>query len=109
MLKRQFRLSNFKRTNGERSIASPLFALRFWENRENNLKFGFVVSKKIDKRAVVRNRIKRRLSKSIEELFGKISPGYNFIFIARKEILEKSQSEVAIYIEEIFKKNKFIK
>ena len=109
MLKRQFRLSSFKRIRGEKSIASPLFALRFWENGENNLKFGFVVSKKIDKRAVVRNRVKRRLSKSIEELFGKIKPGYNFVFIAKKAILEKSQPEIAVCIEEIFKKNEFIK
>lgn len=109
MLKRQLRLASFKRVDGEKSIASPLFILRFLKNGEGNLKFGFVVSKKIDKRAVVRNRVKRNLSKSIEDMLETISPGYSFIFIARKEVLEKSQQEIAMAIKEFFLKNEFIK
>ena len=66
MLKEEFRLkknSSFKATYLQRRIVSDeFFVLYGGKNKENSdapTKIGFVVSKKIHKRAVKRNRIKR--------------------------------------------------
>jgi len=101
MLKKQYRLSDFKKLKSK-TINSPLFTLKYLESGEKVSKFAFIISKKIDKRAVVRNKIKRQLSKSIENILEKIKTGYNFIFIARKEILGKNQKEIETEVEKIF-------
>ncbi len=53
-------------------------------------RFGFVVSTKIDKRAVKRNRMRRVLSESVRHLLPSLSR-CDGIFIARKNISELSQ------------------
>ncbi|MBU1127025.1 MAG: ribonuclease P protein component [Patescibacteria group bacterium] len=81
---------------------SPIFGLLVLENKEDVLRFGFIVSKKIDKRAVVRNRIKRVLSEAVFLNLGKIKHGYDFVFLAKKEILGNSFSQVSLEIEKLF-------
>ena len=43
------------------------------------------------------------------EILEKIIPGHNFIFIPKKEILEKSKEEVAENVKEVFKTNNLLK
>lgn len=101
MLKKKYRLSDFKKLKSK-TINSPLFTLRYLESGEKVSKFAFVISKKIDKRAVVRNKIKRQISKALEGILEKITRGYTFIFIVKKEILTKSQEEISGETERIF-------
>ncbi len=122
MLKKQNRLksnSSFKATYSQKRVVSDeffvLYAGRNKENPEFETKIGFVVSKKIHKRAVKRNRIKRlareavRLSfknKEIEscKLF------QSLIYVAKDESLnldfEKTKKSVTKLINKLA--NKFI-
>lgn len=109
MLKKDYRLKVLKKNNGAKTITSFFFTLRFWENRESLSKFAFIISKKIDKKAVIRNKIKRSLARVLEEILTEIKPGYNFVFIVKKEILGKSQEEVAENVKEVFKTNNLLK
>jgi len=70
--------------------------------------FAFVVSKKIDKRATRRNRIKRLLSEVVRNFLPEIKPGVEGVFLAKKEILGKSFSEVKTEAEKIFKKESLL-
>ena len=65
---------------------------------DRDTKIGFVVSKKIHKRAVKRNRIKRLMRESVR-LYIKSKPGFNskymsLIFVASSSILDKNFSDV---------------
>jgi ribonuclease P protein component len=60
-------------------------------------RYGFIVSKKVSKKAVVRNKIRRRLSAALrEKVIGqdvaKFKPYIAVIFIARLGVLEASYS-----------------
>ena len=109
MLKKDYRLKVLKKNNGAKTISTFFFTLRFWENGESLSKFAFIISKKIDKRAVTRNKIKRSITRVLEELLSEIKPGYSFIFIPKREILEKSQTELEDSIKEAFKNNNLLK
>ncbi|MCD6500690.1 ribonuclease P protein component [bacterium] len=79
---------------------------------KNNLEFpriGLVVSKKISKKATLRNKIKRRLREGVRANLARIKPGYDLIFSARKGIEEKSFWEVRKEVEKLLQKAKLLK
>ncbi len=104
MLKRKFRLPK-ERLRAKKSLNFRDFVLKTSENNLGLSRFGFVVSKKIDKRAVARNKAKRFFRAYIEENLEKIKPGYDFLFIL-KRIPEK---ETIIQIKEVFIKEGYLK
>ena len=57
-------------------------------------RFGIIVSKRIDKRAVGRNRIKRVLSACLFEIQEKLLPGHDILFIIKKEASGKTKREI---------------
>ena len=61
MLKKKYRLLKETKFNKGDLYTSPFFVLRLAKNEKSFNRFGFVVSKKIDKRATARNRIKRQI------------------------------------------------
>jgi ribonuclease P protein component len=93
MLKKQNRLDVVQSGNME-ITSSPLLVIKFSKNNLAFNRFAFVISKKIDKRAVVRNSLKRKLSLSIEEIFDNIVSGYDFILYPKKDIITCSPEEV---------------
>lgn len=109
MLKKKYRI--LKETKFEKKIihTSPFFVLKFAKNEKSFSRFGFIVSKKTDKRAVARNRIKRQVRHYIEENIDKINPGYDILFVLKKQIMKKTTDEInALTLEEL-KKLKLIK
>ncbi len=103
MLKRENRLSKIARSVGEHKYFSPFFQVRISNNKENKARFGFIVSKKIDKRAVVRNRTKRVLRSAVETFVNKLS-GKDIIIVAKKALSAKEREEVAKELGSILNK-----
>lgn len=93
MLKKQFRIPSF-RLNHPTSAYSDSFTFKYSVNNESLSRFGFVVSKKFDSRAVYRNEAKRKIRSCIEEIFDNIKPGYDFIFYPKLELAKKTRAEV---------------
>ena len=67
-------------------------------------RFGFIISSKIHKKAVKRNRAKRLLSEAIFDLFPKIKPGFDVVFLAKKKIIEADFEEIKREVKRLFSK-----
>ena len=83
----------------------------FLKIRKNNLKesrFGFIVSLKVSKKAVLRNKVKRRLREIIKERLPEIKSGIDGVLIAQRNIEEKDFSEIKEVINKLFKKAKIL-
>ncbi|HEX4205719.1 MAG TPA: ribonuclease P protein component [Ktedonobacteraceae bacterium] len=90
-LKRELRLrknNDFQRVRQQgRSIASRLLILAWTPNNVAQLRVGFVISKRISKRAVERNYVKRLLGEAVRPLLTDIPDGWDLVLSARQPIL----------------------
>jgi ribonuclease P protein component len=94
MLKRVYRLPASQKPKNATYFKSAFFSLRITKNNLANNRYGFVVKKALDKRAVVRNRIRRVFRSSIEEMNDDIKNGYDMLFVLEKGIIGKVREEV---------------
>lgn len=79
--------SEFQRVRQQgRSIASRLLILAWVPNEVGKLRIGFVVSKRISKLAVERNRVKRLLSEAIRRHISELPSGWDIVLSARNHI-----------------------
>ncbi|MDP3987614.1 MAG: ribonuclease P protein component [Candidatus Levybacteria bacterium] len=107
MLKTKYRLSFRKKIDFTHTKNFPFFALKTASNKLLYSRFGFVVSKKVEKRAVVRNRIKRIFRKCLEDNLEEIKKGLDVLFIIKKNI--EKEENLCFIIKNILKKEKLIK
>ncbi len=68
-----------------RSLTGKSVVLCYRKTTGSCFRVGFTVSKKVGK-AVERNKIRRRLKEISRLNIGKFTPGYDYIFIARRDI-----------------------
>src|SRR3989339_1305806 len=120
MLPKQYRLTKMKDFEilfkEGRFYSSPLLQAKIWKIEPEkyprrqyltgDLKIGFVVSTKIDKRAVVRNRLKRQMREVVRLLLKdtKLKVGFMMLFIAKKETVGKEYGEIEKSAVELLKK-----
>lgn len=91
MLGRKNRLSDardFKRVEKEGKVfQSENFGLASYaRNDEEPSRYGFVVSTKIAKDAVDRNRLKRSMSEAVRTSLVDLKPGFDVVFLAKMNI-----------------------
>ena len=93
MLKKTYRLSSV-RIKSPKTINSESFSIKWTKNSLSYPRFGFVISKRIDSRAVVRNSLKRKLSGCIEEIFDKIEGGNDFVIYPKPKAVHTNRGEI---------------
>jgi len=79
----------------------------FLKVKKNNLqdsRFGFIIGKKISKKAVVRNKIKRRLREIIRKKLASIESGFDVVIGAKEKIINKDYWEIEKEIGKLLKK-----
>ena len=108
MLKKINRLSKFKRIENLKSVTTPFFVLKYKKEDARVAKFGFIVSKKIDKRATVRNKIKRMFQKAVQENIEKILP-FTFLIIAKERCVKETEESLSKTLSFIFTKENLLK
>lgn len=71
-------------------------------------RFGFIVSTKISKSAVVRNRVRRLLCEAIQSLLPKMKPGYDSVILVRPAIIGRRLGELSQDIRQVLRKSGII-
>ena len=71
-------------------------------------KFGISIGKKVSKKAVVRNRIKRQLKAVIRTYLDKINPGWQVVIVVKPKAIECNYEHFLRELEKLLKETKII-
>ncbi|NCF75381.1 MAG: ribonuclease P protein component [Xanthomonadaceae bacterium] len=96
----------FKSSKG---VFAKIIGIKFVVNNLENSRFGIIISNKISKKAVIRNKIKRQIREIIRLNLDNIKKGFDIVIITRIGIVGKKYQEIEKNILEIFKKTKLLK
>lgn len=77
-----------------RFVTTPFFLLKYIRNDSENDRYGFVVSKKVSKKATERNKIKRRLRAIIQKTTQEARQGRDMVFVVKKAAGAASFGEI---------------
>ena len=71
-----------------------------WDTAPPATKIGIAISTKVSKRAVVRNKIKRRITAALYQLLPKLVPGWRLVLIV-KPITAESEPQTHKFLREL--------
>ncbi len=108
MLAREYRLPATVKVTRSHFAKTELFSVKYAQNNLERNRFAFVVKKSVDKRAVVRNRIRRVFRSCIEELLPHMVQGYDMLFFLEKGIIDKQQADLCQELLEFLKDKQLI-
>lgn len=110
MLPKKNRLSNSNHIEdikkNSKKITTPLFTLlvnKSQDNLEFISKFAFVISAKISKKAVVRNKKRRQFSHAVKEYLSQFPTG-EYIFIIHKKAVNADYNKIKTEIKNVIKR-----
>ena len=114
MLPKQHRLplrTDLVRTQKEGKLyQGKLFSLLVASQPEKNpSRFGFIISSKVHKKAVKRNRARRLLIEAIRPFLSKVRPGFDAIFLAKKTIIGPELEEIKKETQKLFQAASLLK
>ncbi len=114
MLSKKYKLtdsSDFKKVQNEGKVyQSKNFGIAYLKRGDNEAsRFAFIVSNKISKDAVDRNRFKRTMSDAVRLSTIELSPGFNVVFLAKTSIVNTPASELMKEVREGLKNSGLIK
>lgn len=87
----------------------PEIVIKYKLNKEEKIKVGFVVSTRVDKRAVVRNQLVRRLREAMRDFIPKLKIGYSLLIIAKKSALNLDFDKIKKQLDFAFNKTRLYK
>lgn len=108
MLAKKYRLNrekDFERVYKTRAtFHTALLKCKTAPNEVSHPRFGIVASKFLTKKAVERNRIKRRIRAGLLPFTQKMTKGVDIVFIAKKPVKDASFQEIEDTLQYLFKK-----
>ncbi len=89
-------------------VHSPLFTARIWKTTGDS-RFSAVVSKKIAKTAVLRNKFRRRIYSVLGRNMESVKAGFHIILLAKPTIIKTELKDIASDLENLFVKSSLLK
>ena len=110
MLASRYRLKgkvNFARAEIDGKLfQSKSFGLEVFERKDNDpSRFGFIISTRISKKAVIRNKIKRIISSLLSQKIKSIREGLDVVFLIKPAITKLTKEQIEKETNEIITKN----
>ena len=116
MLKQKYRLKKYSAViatyKNNNTVSDGNICVYFGREKtdlSSPVKFAFIVSKKVHKRAVVRNRIKRLMRESVRHII--LSPDFDFlnnyisiVFAAKKESVTANYAQIDESVHQLLKR-----
>lgn len=87
-----------------RGFKEDFLYLKFAHNNSETSRFGFIISQKVSKRAVVRNRLKRALRALVRTRISRVKPGIDIVLIAISGLENKDFWELETILDKAFNK-----
>lgn len=100
-LPKKYRLALGKKRISGKIYRSPFFTLVVANDESKNKRLAFVLGTKIAKKAVLRNKIRRKLQQDMIELLPKMKPG-DYILYVKKAILGGNPKQIKDELGRIF-------
>jgi len=97
--------------NNGRSCHSPLFTLIYLFDLQDSPppRFAFIVSARVARLAVQRNKIKRRLSAALLPLLPDLKPGFCGVLLAKHRLLEADLKTISLQIDQVLTRSACLK
>lgn len=92
-----------------RSFFLPNIAIKCLKAGQPYSRFGFIVSNKISKKAIERNRIRRQLREIVRERIDQVLSGFDCVIMVRPDIKKDKFKELEQKIENLFQRSGLIK
>ncbi|MEE8131712.1 MAG: ribonuclease P protein component [Candidatus Paceibacterota bacterium] len=106
MLPKKYRLSiqKFLKNNHQKVVRSKYFAIKFKSNNLSFSRFGIVISNKVSKSAVKRNKIKRIIFDffRLKEYYLKLKTGKDVLIIVSTQVNKLTKVEIERELENVF-------
>ena len=110
MLSKKYRLfhkKDFERVFKQGKFISEKFlALKYFKNSLKESRFGIIVSQKVSKKSNKRDIIKRRIREVLKKNIKEIKNGYDTVILTKPEIIDKDYQKIEEVTESLFKKAK---
>lgn len=89
-----------------RRFDSPSFGLlvQFEKKDSPSPQFAFIVSKKVDRRSVIRHEVKRKLADAASKFVGRLSPTLRIVFLAKPAATSQSRENLVIELSGALKR-----
>lgn len=87
-----------------KSAAVSFLSARFLRNGLPHSRIGFVVSKKISKKAVIRNKVKRRLREISRDIVKELEKSFDIVVFTKPEIAQSDFKQIKDVLEILLKK-----
>ncbi len=80
------------------------FTLRYIKNEKSTNRLGVVVSKKVSKKAVKRNKLRRQIKEYLSTINVKLAQGYDYLITVKPNSLGQSYQDLVKSLDHLFKK-----
>jgi len=88
--------------NNGRYFQTPFFSLVYLAGRQVDSQFAFVLSKRVSKKATIRNKTKRLIAGSVREMMADVRSGFWVVFLVKKAALGQNKEVLSQAVQDAF-------
>ncbi|MDD3531764.1 MAG: ribonuclease P protein component [Candidatus Shapirobacteria bacterium] len=89
---------------GGRYFQTPFFTLVYLSGRRTASQFAFVLSKRVSKKATIRNKTKRLIAGSVREIMTDLKSGFWAVFLVKRAALDQGKEVLSEVVRDSFNK-----